>query len=79
MSDAFVIEIDNEPAGIVARTHGEPGYRFYASTAESWSLDGLWFKTPREAEAALRRARMSGQNGSDSARKPGLVEGIRSR
>lgn len=52
MSDAFIIEVADEAAGIVVRQGGEKGYRFHASLPRYFSLDGKVFSAPRDAERA---------------------------
>lgn len=56
MSDAYVIEVANETAGIVVRQGDEKSYRFHASLPRYYPLDGKLFAAPRDAErAALTR------------------------
>jgi hypothetical protein len=50
MPDAFVIEIEDLTAGIVARDGS--AYRFYASLRFFYSLEGQSFATPQHAERA---------------------------
>lgn len=52
MSDAFVIEVADETAGIVVRQGGEKAYRFHASLPRYFPLDGKIFSAPRDAERA---------------------------
>jgi hypothetical protein len=52
MSDAFVIEVADETAGIVVRQGGEKSYRFHASLPRYYPLDGKIFSAPRDAERA---------------------------
>jgi hypothetical protein len=52
-SNAYVIEVRGQTAGIVARD-GQ-GFRFHASAHRFNALDGRHFKTPREAERAALR------------------------
>lgn len=52
MSDAYVIEIAGEPAGIVARLH--KGYAFYAARQPFHRLEARTFPTPWAAERAVR-------------------------
>jgi hypothetical protein len=52
MSTAYVIEIDEEAAGIVA-AEGR-GFRFYAAIRAVSALEGAFFHTPKQAEAAAR-------------------------
>lgn len=54
MSDAFVIEIADETAGIVVRQGNEKTYRFHASLPRYYPLDGKIFSAPRDAERAAR-------------------------
>lgn len=56
MSDAYIIEVANETAGIVVRQEDEKSYRFHASLPRYYPLDGQRFALPRDAErAALAR------------------------
>jgi hypothetical protein len=65
MSKAYVIEIDSHTAGIVAKD--ERKYRFFSSDQIFDRLDGLEFRSVREAERAAetllreRRHRGAGQ------------------
>ena len=52
MSDAYVIEVANETAGIVVRQESEKTYRFHASLPRYYPLDGKLFSAPRDAERA---------------------------
>jgi len=52
MSDAFVIEVADETAGIVVRLDSEKAYRFHASLPRYYPLDGKIFSAPRDAECA---------------------------
>jgi hypothetical protein len=52
MSDAFIIEVADETAGIVVRQGGERSYRFHASLPRYYPLDGKLFAAPRDAERA---------------------------
>ena len=51
-ADAFVIEIHNRTAGIVASDGRE--YRFFASERAFQSLEGRVFRSARHAERAAR-------------------------
>jgi hypothetical protein len=51
-SNAYIIEIHDRAAGIVARD--ERGYRFFSSERLFDSLDGRQFGSAREAERAVR-------------------------
>jgi hypothetical protein len=56
--DAYVIEVQGQTAGIVARDGR--GYRFHAATHPFNSLDGRNFASPLQAEkAAMALATMS--------------------
>ena len=57
MSDAnaYVIEIGEETAGIVAAE--KRGFRFYSSHDTYSALEGALFNTPRQAEFAARALR----------------------
>ena len=52
MSKAYVIEIGEETAGIVAAE--KQGFRFYAAHRSYDPLEGVLFATPRAAEKAAR-------------------------
>jgi hypothetical protein len=52
MSDAFIIEVADETAGIVVRQGSEKSYRFHASLPRYFPLDGKLFSAPRDAERA---------------------------
>lgn len=52
MSDAYIIEIADETAGIVVRQQHETGYRFHAAVPRYFALEGKIFAGPREAERA---------------------------
>ena len=53
MSDAYIIEVGSQAAGIVVRT--EDGYLFFAATHRFNALEGQLFRTPRLAERAATR------------------------
>jgi hypothetical protein len=53
MSDAYIVEVGSQAAGIVVRTSG--GYRFFAATHRFNSLEGELFRNPRQAECAAIR------------------------
>jgi len=53
MSDARIIEIDDEAAGIVI--NDEAGVRFYAAAHPYFAFEGAQFRSAREAEQALSR------------------------
>lgn len=52
MSDAYIIEVADETAGIVVRQNSEKSYRFHASLPRYYPLDGKVFAAPRDAERA---------------------------
>jgi hypothetical protein len=52
MSDATIIEIRGQAAGIVARTGR--GFAFYAAQAPFYRLEKRLFRSVREAERAAR-------------------------
>lgn len=54
MSDAYVIEISGDTAGIIAREHASHRFQFFAATHLFDPLEGRKFSTPREAESAAR-------------------------
>lgn len=66
MSDAFIIEVAGEAAGIVVRTG--KSFRFFASTRQYQPLEGSAFTTPRQARLAA--ARLSGGGKTDSTFVP---------
>ena len=53
MSDAYIIEVASQAAGIVVRT--AEGYRFFAAARRFNSLEGQLFRNPRQAERAAFR------------------------
>ena len=53
MSDAYIIEVGSETAGIVVRN--PEGYRFFAATHRLNALEGLLFRNAREAERVAVR------------------------
>jgi hypothetical protein len=53
MSDAYIIEVGSQAAGIVVRT--EDGYRFFAATHRFNALEGQLFRNPGLAERAAIR------------------------
>lgn len=62
MSDAYIIEIADETAGIVVRQEREKSFRFHASAPRYYPLDGKLFSAPRDAERAAYR--QLGRSGS---------------
>jgi hypothetical protein len=52
MPKAYIIEVRNRTAGIVAR--GENGFRFFSSERAFDSLEGREFRSARDAERAAR-------------------------
>jgi hypothetical protein len=52
MSDAYIIEIADETAGIVVRQQQDWGYRFHAAVPRYFPLEGKIFAGPRDAERA---------------------------
>ena len=52
MPQAYIIEIENRTAGIVARD--ERGYRFFSSDRNFDGLEGQEFRNARDAEKAAR-------------------------
>ncbi len=50
MSETFLIEVGDEPAGLVFRDGQE--FRFYAATQSFFALDGRSFPSPAHAERA---------------------------
>ena len=63
MSSAYIIEIGEETAGIVAAE--KQGFRFYASLRACDALEGVLFNTPRQAEMAVR-AHIRKRNGGST-------------
>jgi hypothetical protein len=53
MSDAYIIEVSSQAAGIVVRDRG--GFRFFAASHRFNSLEGQIFRNAREAERAAIR------------------------
>jgi hypothetical protein len=52
MPKAYIIEVQNRTAGIVARD--EYGFRFFSSERTFDSLEGRQFRSARDAEQAAR-------------------------
>lgn len=52
MSNAYVIEASGETAGIVVRVGQR--FRFLSSSPRFWSVDGNYYRSPKEAERAAR-------------------------
>jgi hypothetical protein len=53
-ANAYVVEVDGQTVGIVARDEGG-SYRFHASVNRFNTLEGRTFKSPREAERAAHQ------------------------
>jgi hypothetical protein len=53
MSDAYIIEVGSQAAGIVVRD--PEGFRFFASSHRFNSMEGQLFRNAREAERAAFR------------------------
>ena len=53
MSDAYIIEVGSQAAGIVVR--GADGFRFFASSHRFNPMEGQLFRNAREAERAAFR------------------------
>ena len=53
MSDAYIIEVGSQAAGIVVRD--PDGFRFFASSHRFNSMEGQLFRNAREAERAAFR------------------------
>jgi hypothetical protein len=51
MSNAYVIETRDEAAGIIVRESRR--FRFLSSSPRFWSLDGEYYRSPKEAERAV--------------------------
>ncbi len=55
MSQAYIIEVQNRTAGIVARDErDEHGFRFFSSERVFDSLEGRQFRSARDAERAAK-------------------------
>jgi hypothetical protein len=54
MSDTYIIEVRSKPAGIVVKD--QKGFRFFAATHDFNSLEGIYFRSAREAEQAAMRS-----------------------
>jgi hypothetical protein len=52
MSQAYIIEVHTQTAGIVTRS--ERGFRFFSSERAFDSLEGREFRSARDAERAAR-------------------------
>lgn len=52
MTDAFIIEVNNEAAGIIVRTGQD--YLFYASSPRYQALEGASFPSASKATLAAR-------------------------
>lgn len=52
MPEAYIIEIDDRTAGIIAKD--QRGYRFFASDRSFDGLEGREFRNARDAERAAR-------------------------
>lgn len=52
MTNAYIIEVDNEAVGIVVRSG--PNYIFYASNPRYAALEGEAFPSPSQATLAAR-------------------------
>jgi len=63
MSKAYIIEVLNQTAGIVASD--ERGFRFFSSQRAFDSLEGRQFRSARDAERAAR-ALLDGRSHSAS-------------
>jgi hypothetical protein len=66
MPQAYIIEVHNRTAGIVARD--ERGFRFFSAERAFDCLEGREFRSARDAERAARalldeRRRSAGQRG----------------
>jgi hypothetical protein len=68
MPDAYVIEIDDNAAGIVARQPGERHYSFYASDALYRPLESTSFASVAAAQKAAARLRKEARPGPQQVR-----------
>jgi hypothetical protein len=53
MSDARIIEVEGEAAGIVVGDNR--GFQFFAASSAFYALEGVRFHTPNEAQKAITR------------------------
>jgi hypothetical protein len=53
MSEARIIEVEGEAAGIVIADGN--GFSFYAASWPFYVMDGVHFRSPRDAEKAANR------------------------
>jgi hypothetical protein len=56
MSDVYLIEVAGRAVGLVARAEDGKSYRFHAAIPRAFALDGRVFRTPDDAQAAVRKA-----------------------
>lgn len=54
MSDVYLIEVNDEAVGLVARDPEAKAYRFHAALKSVFTLDGQLFPTPSDAQRAAR-------------------------
>jgi hypothetical protein len=54
MSDVYLIEVAGRAVGLVARDESGRAYRFHAAIPPAFALDGHRFRTPDEAQRAVR-------------------------
>ncbi len=66
MSNAYVIETGGEAAGIVIREGRR--FRFLSSSPQFWSVDGNYYRSPKEAERAARAIMALRVPGAEPAR-----------
>lgn len=55
MSDAYVVEVGGQTAGIVVRDSTAETFSFFAATRRFNALEGLQFTEPYAAERAARQ------------------------
>jgi hypothetical protein len=55
MSDAYVVEVAGQTAGIVVRDSKAETFSFFAATRRFLALEGLQFDEPYAAERAARQ------------------------
>jgi hypothetical protein len=55
MSDAYVVEVGGQTAGIVVRDNAAETFSFFAATRRFNALEGLQFTEPYAAERAARQ------------------------
>ncbi len=54
MSDAYIVQVGGDTAGIIVRDHRAETFSFFAATHKFNALEGLQFIEPYAAERAAR-------------------------